>query len=68
MTMRNKGFYEGTVRCRAHVALTGSGTGLSGALSVRPYTTRDDRGFSRDVEIVDNGKGAKPDRPGWHRS
>jgi hypothetical protein len=67
-TMRNKGFYEGTVRCPAHVTLAGSGTGLSGALTVRPYTTRNDRGFSRDVEIIDNGKGEKPERSGWHRA
>lgn len=56
-TMTSKGFYEGTVRCPAHVVLGGSGTGLSGALTVRPYTTRNDRGFSRDVEIIDNGHG-----------
>lgn len=67
-TMTRKGFYEGTVRCPAHVAMAGSGTGLSGALTVRPYTTRNDRGFSRDVEIIDNGHGEKPERPGWHRS
>lgn len=58
-TMTRKGFYEGTVRCPAHVTLGGSGTGLSGALTVRPYITRNDRGFSRDVEIVDNGHDAK---------
>jgi hypothetical protein len=67
-TMRNKGFYEGTVRCPAYVAFSGSGTGLSGALTVRPYTFRLDRGFSRDVEIIDNGKGAKPERPGRFRA
>lgn len=67
-TMRKKGFYEGTVRCPAHVTLSGSGTGLSGALTVRPYTARNDRGFSRDVEIIDNGQGEKPDRPGRFRS
>lgn len=67
-TMARKGFYEGTVRCAAHVVVRGSGTGLSGALTVRPYTTRNDRGFSRDVQIIDNGHGEKPKRPGWHRS
>lgn len=67
-TMTRKGFYEGTVRCPAHVAMSGSGTGLSGALSVHAFTTRNDRGFSRDVEIIDNGHGPKPERAGWHRS
>lgn len=67
-TMRNKGFYEGTVKCPAYVTLCGSGTGLSGALSVRPYTRRSDRGFSRDVEIVDNGCDIKSDRRGCRRS
>jgi hypothetical protein len=67
-TMARKGYYEGTVRCPAHVALAGSGTGLSGALSVRPYIRRNDHGFSRNVEVIDNGHGPKPERPGWHRS
>jgi hypothetical protein len=67
-TMTHKGFYEGTVRCPAHVAMSGSGTGLSCALTVHPYTTRNDQGFSRDIEIIDNGHGAKPERSGWHRS
>jgi len=67
-TMSRKGFYEGTVRCGAYVALSGSGTGLSGALSVRPYTRRVDRGFSRNVEIIDNGKGPEPAVRGKRRS
>lgn len=67
-TMTRKGFYEGTVRCPAHVTLGGSGTGLSGALTVRPYATRNDRGFSRDVEIIDNGHGPRPERNGHRRS
>ena len=72
-TMTRKGFYEGTVRCAAYVAMAGSGTGLSGALSVRPYTRRKDRGFSRDVEIIDNGhvevpKGAPRGGRGGFRS
>lgn len=66
-TLRNKGYYEGTVRCIAYVTLDGSGTGLSGALSVRPGLHRCDRGFSADVEIIDNGLGAKPEKPGMRR-
>lgn len=58
-TMTRKGYYEGTVRCPAHAALAGSGTGISAALTVRPYIARSDRGFSRDVEIVDNGHCAR---------
>lgn len=67
-TMARKGFYEGTVRCRAHVVLGGSGTGLSGALTVRPHAVRSDRGFSRDVEIIDNGHDPKPDESGQSRA
>lgn len=67
-TMARKGFYEGTVRCPAHVSLAGSGTGLSGALSVRPCIRRNDRGFSRDVVIIDNGLGEKPEKHGRHCS
>jgi len=47
-----KGYQVGRVRARAGAKLGGSGTGLSGALSVRPYVYRADGGFSRDVEVV----------------
>lgn len=50
-TMARKGFYEGRVRAAAYVALVGNH-----AVNVRPATLRKDRGFSRDVVIVDNGQ------------
>lgn len=54
-----KGYYVGAVMAPAAVTTTGSGTGLGGALTVRAITFRTDRGFSRDVEIIDNGTAAR---------
>lgn len=51
-TMEKKGYREGVVRAPAKVKTAGSGTGMSGALSVNHYIGRADDGFSRDVEIV----------------
>lgn len=51
-TMTKHGFVEGYVLAPARAATAGSGTGLSGALSVCVYAKRTDGGFSRDVEIV----------------
>lgn len=51
-----KGFYIGRVMATATAALSGSGTGLSGAMSVAPYARRTDGGFSRDVIVIDNGQ------------
>jgi hypothetical protein len=50
-----RGFYVGTVRARARAEIAGEGRGLSGAASAYVTTIRTDGGFSRDVEIVDNG-------------
>lgn len=50
-----KGYYVGTVKAPAWVTMRGTGTGYSGAMSVRPMVFRTDGGFSRDVEIVDRG-------------
>lgn len=50
-----KGYYEGTVLAPAAARLGGSGTGMAGALTVHTVIYRTDGGFSRDVEIVDNG-------------
>lgn len=44
-----KGFYVGTVRAQA-------ATKIVGGLAAYPIVVRADGGFSRDVEIVDNGK------------
>jgi hypothetical protein len=51
-TMTKHGFVEGYVLAPAKAATGGSGTGLSGALSVSVHAARTDGGFSRDVEIV----------------
>ena len=51
-----KGYYEGTVMAPAGVTTTSRGRGLGSAGSVCVITYRKDRGFSRDVEILDNGK------------
>ncbi|MFS0885076.1 hypothetical protein [Aeromicrobium sp. 179-A 4D2 NHS] len=51
-TMEKKGYREGIVKAPAKVMTGGSGTGLSGALTVSNYIGRADGGFSRDVEIV----------------
>lgn len=49
-TNARKGFYVGTVKAPAYVKLSGNGYSLS------PRLFRADGGFSRDVEIVDNGQ------------
>ena len=51
-----KGYYVGSVMAPANARTAGSGTGMSGCLSVYVQTYRTDGGFSRDVEIVDNGQ------------
>lgn len=51
-----KGYYEGTVMAPAAVTIAASGRGLSGAMSARPISFRTDGGFSREVDIIDNGK------------
>lgn len=51
-----KGYYVGRVLAPAAVGTSGSGYGLSGALSVHNVVYRVDRGFSTDVIILDNGK------------
>ena len=52
-TMEKKGYREGTVRARAKADIVGTGHGLSGTAWVT--TVRVDGGFSRDVEVVDDG-------------
>jgi hypothetical protein len=56
-TMERKGYREGVVRAKAyaHTSAPAGATGLSGCLSVGVSVSRQDGGFSRDVEIVDNG-------------
>jgi hypothetical protein len=52
-----KGYYVGTVKALAGVALqSNGGFGYSGASTVHPVVYRKDGGFSLDAEIVDNGK------------
>lgn len=52
-----KGYYVGKVRVAAHVVTSsGGGYGMSGLASVHSFIARDDRGFSPDAEIVDNGQ------------
>jgi hypothetical protein len=54
-----KGFYLGTVKFAATVVLGGGGTGLSGALSVRPIVvpvSGEDLAMGRGIEVVDNGQ------------
>lgn len=52
-----KGYYLGRIKSKnVKAELGGSGKGLSGALSVHAYVRRTDGGFSRDVEIIDNGQ------------
>lgn len=57
-TMSRKGYYEGTVRVAARVQMRGApgARGLSGAHTVRPVRVRKDGGFSRDAQVVDNGR------------
>lgn len=50
-----KGYYVGTVRAQAYATTTGGGHGFAGMASVGVATLRCDRGFSTDVEIIDNG-------------
>lgn len=51
--MEKNGYREGTVRARAKADIVGTGHGLSGTAWVT--TVRVDGGFSRDVEVVDDG-------------
>jgi hypothetical protein len=60
-TMARKGFYEGYVKAPARVALAGSGTGTGACTTVTTAVERADGGFSRSVEIVDNGIGERPE-------
>jgi hypothetical protein len=62
-----KGYYIGYVVAPAVVKVAGSGTGLAGALTCRPVAVRTDDGFSRDVEIIDNGHGER-DLQGWYNA
>lgn len=52
-----KGYRVGLVKAAARAKVIASGTGLSGAASAYVGVVRCDGGFSRDVEIVDNGTG-----------
>lgn len=51
-----KGFYVGTVRAAAAARMGGGGKGFAGMATCYPYVARTDGGFSRDVEVVDNGQ------------
>lgn len=55
-SMEAKGYREGRVMARARAAIVGSGQGLSGSAWVAPVRT--DGGFSRDVEVLDDGRRA----------
>lgn len=73
--MERKGYRVGKVKAPAGAELSApeGATGLSGASSVYVKVYRRDGGFSRDVEVVDNGTGkaastatsrpARPSRP-----
>ena len=54
-----KGYRVGYVYAPATVKMMGSGTGLAGAMSVRPVPVRTDGGFSRDVEVLENPRDGK---------
>lgn len=54
--MAKKGYYVGSVLAPARADLAGGGKGMAGMFSVYAFPRRTDRGFSRDVTIVDNGK------------
>lgn len=54
--MAKKGYYVGKVMAPARAELGGGGTGMGGITSVQAYAKRTDGGFSRDVDIVDNGQ------------
>lgn len=51
-----KGYYIGSVLAPSHAEMFGSGTGLGSLHTVYAGVERDDRGFSLDNEIVDNGQ------------
>lgn len=59
-TMTRKGYREGTVRAAAYAELwaPSSATGLGGCLNVSVVTRRKDGGFSRNVEVVSDGRTA----------
>jgi hypothetical protein len=50
-TLERKGYREGTVLVAAYADLAGSHVS-----TVRPFIFRSDHGFSRDVEVVDDGR------------
>lgn len=52
-----KGYREGRVLARAKAKILGSGRGLSGAASAYVGRVRTDGGFSREVEVLDDGRG-----------
>lgn len=58
-TMSGKGYYEGRVNAPADAKMWAppGATGLGGAMSVRAVIYRTDGGFSRTVQIIDNGNG-----------
>ena len=62
-TMEKKGYREGRVLAPAVAVITGKGTGLSG--HAWAAIVRKDGGYSKDVEIIDNGLCTKVNR---HRS
>lgn len=55
--MAKKGYYVGRVMAPAYATLGGGGRGFAGMASVSVIALRSDRGFSRDVEVIDNGIG-----------
>lgn len=63
-TDAKKGFYVGAVRAPANARYSGGGKGFAGMATVSVQTYRTDGGFSRGVQVVDNGQGAaKPPQP-----
>lgn len=55
--MAKKGYVIGSVNAPAKAILGGgNGTGLGGAMNVRPFAWRSDGGFDAAAEIVDNGQ------------
>lgn len=57
--MEKKGYREGRVMARARADIVGHGHGLSGSAWVAAVRT--DGGFSRDVDVVDDGTGVRKD-------
>lgn len=53
-----KGFYVGRVKAPAVARMGGGGRGFAGMATCYPYVARADGGFSRDVEVIDNGQQA----------